>query len=161
LRVLIQRVGRLLLAWLMLVASAPARAWSLDETKVDWRLALSADFYRAEGSMVASARYGGNWGLKLGAWVRDNNVIPHAPNVVAGADYVVTKSKWRFGAGVAWIDEESNINGTRWNFDLSLAYGFSDRVFLQYQHYSHGSGLGVRRDSYNYSWNLLGVGIVF
>ena len=160
-RVVIHRVGRLLIAWLMLMASTPSRAWSLDETKVDWRLALSADFYRAEGSMVASARYGGSWGLKLGAWVRDNNVDPHAPNVVVGADYVFTKSKWRFGAGIAWIDEENNINGTRWNFDLSLGYDLSNRLFLQYQHYSHGSGLGVERSTANYSWNLLGVGFVF
>jgi hypothetical protein len=157
----INRAVRRALACLMLAASAPAQAWSLDEAKVDWRVALSADFYRAAGSVVASARYGGAWGLKLGGWLRGNNVEPHAPNVVAGADYVFSKSRWRFGVGVAWIDEENSINGTRWNFDLSLAWDFSDRAFLQYQHYSHGAGLGVRRDAYNYSWNLLGVGLVF
>jgi hypothetical protein len=161
LEVLAGRAAQLAFVCLFLFASAPAWGWSLDETRAGLRLALSADVYRAPGSVVASARYGGNWGLKLGAWLYGNDVEPRAPHVVAGADYVFTKSKWHLGAGVAWIDEENSINGTRWNFDLSLSYDFSDRVFLQYQHYSHGSGLGWRRDTPNYSWNLLGLGLVF
>jgi hypothetical protein len=154
-----QRIACVAFACLMPVASTSALAW--DETKPGLRMALSVDVYRAGGSMVASARYGGSWGMKIGAWVRDVHVVPRAPNVVVGADYALMFSKWRFGAGVAWIDEENNMNGTRWNFDLSVAHDLSDRVFLQYQHYSHGSGLRLERDVANASWNLLGVGVLF
>ena len=154
-----KQIAGLVFASFALAAGAPACAW--DQTRPGLRVALSADFFRAEGAMVASARYGGAFGLKLGAWVRDNNVTPHAPKVIAGGDYVLTASIWRFGAGIAWIDGENNINGTRWNFDLSIACDLSKRIFLQYQHYSHGSGVGIDKDASNSSWNLLGLGYLF
>jgi hypothetical protein len=112
---------------------------------------------------VASARYGGGWGLKLGVWLSGDDVTPQAPKTVVGADYVLAteSKKWRVGVGIDWIDGENNINGTRWNVDVSVAFDVSDQVFLLYQHYSHGSGLGIRKDQYNLSWNLFGIGYAF
>jgi hypothetical protein len=147
------------LACLWLLAAAPVQAW--DETRPALRLSLGLDVYRAPGSVVASARYGGSWNVKAGAWVRDGHVQPEAPNLLLGAGYVWTKSKWRFGAGLVWIDEENYVNGTRWNFDASAAYDLSDRVFFEYQHYSHGSKLGLKKDNSNGGWNLIGVGLIF
>lgn len=159
----VHRAARLAFVCLALVAAAPARAWpwAWDETRPALRLSLGLDVYRAPGAMVASARYGGSWNVKASAWVRDVHVQPEAPNYLLGGGYVLTKSKWRFGAGVVWIDEENNANGTRWNFDLSIAYDMSDRVFFEYQHYSHGAILGLGKDASNGGWNLVGVGLVF
>ena len=148
-------------AALLVFLPGPARAWEFDETQPSLRLSLGLDVYHAAGAMVAQARYGGSWNVKAGAWVRDVHVHPEAPNVLLGGGYVLTKSKWRFGAGVVWIDEENDLNGTRWNFDLSLGYDLSDRLFLEFAHYSHGSGLGIRRDKPNSSWNLFNVGLIF
>jgi hypothetical protein len=145
----------------MLLAAAPAGAWSWDETQPALRLSLGLDVYRAVGTVVAMARYGGSWNVKAGAWVRDVHVQPGAPNVLLGAGYVLTKSKWRFGAGLVWIDEENDVNGTRWNFDASVAYDMSDRVFFEYQHYSHGKILGLGKDVSNGGWNLISVGLIF
>jgi hypothetical protein len=154
------RTAFLFFACLMLVAG-PARAWQWDETKPALRLSLGLDVYRAPGAMVASARYGGAWNVKASAWVRDVHVQPEAPNYLLGAGYVLTKSKWRFGAGVVWIDEENDLNGTRWNFDASVGYDLSDRVFLEYQHYSHGAILGLSKDTSNGGWNFFNVGLIF
>jgi hypothetical protein len=154
------RLARFALVFLLLVAG-PARAWELDETKPSLRLSLGLDVFRAAGAMVASARYGGSWNVKAGAWVRDVHVQPEAPDYYLGAGYVWTKSKWRFGAGVVWIDEENDINGTRWNFDLSIAYDVSDKLFFEYQHYSHGSMFGIEKGVSNSSWNLVNVGLIF
>jgi hypothetical protein len=158
-RLAVRRSLRAALACLVVFAAAPVRAW--DETAPALRLSLGLDVFHASGVMVASARYGGNWNVKASAWVRDVHVRPEAPNVLLGAGYVWTKSKWRFGAGVVWIDNENNVNGTRWNFDGSVAYDWTDRVFFEYQHYSHGSLLGVDKDASNGGWNLFGVGLIF
>ena len=161
LRVVVRRTAAIAFACFALVAAAPAAAWNWDETKRALRLSLGLDVYRAAGAVVASARYGGSWNVKASAWVRDVHVQPKAPDFLLGAGYVWTKSKWRFGAGLVWIDEENDVNGTRWNFDASVAYDMSDRVFLEYQHYSHGSILGLKKDLSNGSWNLIGVGWIF
>ena len=154
------RIARFALVSLLLVAS-PARAWDWDETRPSLRFALGLDVFRAAGAMVASARYGWNWNAKVGAWVRDAHVQPEAPNYYLGGGYVWTKAKWRFGAGVVWIDDINDINGTRWNFDLSVGYDLSDRLFFEYQHYSHGSLLGIDKGASNGSWNLMNVGLIF
>ena len=146
---------------LLLIVASPAHAWEFDETKPSLRLGLGLDVFRAAGAMVASASYGGSWNAKAGAWVRDVHVQPEAPNYYLGGGYVWTKSKWRFGAGVVWIDEENDMNGTRWNFDLSVAYDVSNRLFFEYQHFSHGSFLGIEKGSSNGSWNLMNVGLIF
>ena len=158
-RLALRRSLRAALACLAVSVAAPAQAG--DETTPALRLSLGLDTYRAAGSMVASARYGGDWNLKASVWVREAHVRPEAPKGLLGAGYVWTKSRWRFGAGLVWIDGENNANGTRWNFDASIAYDWTDRVFFEYQHYSHGSLLGLSKDASNGGWNLLGVGLVF
>ena len=149
---------------LVLAAATPARAmdWSLDETKPALRLSVSVDVFRVPGTVAASARYGGNWNVKAGTWLHNNGVDPRAPSLLLGAGYVLTKSKFRFGLGVVWIDDVNfNVNGTRWNIDASVAYDLSDRWFVEYQHYSHGAILGVKDDVSNGGWNLLGLGLIF
>lgn len=161
LRVVVRHAAALAFLCFALVAAAPAGAWNWDETKPALRLSLGLDVYRAPGTVVASARYGGGWNVKASAWVRDVHVQPEAPGFLLGGGYAWTKSKWRFGAGVVWIDDENDINGTRWNFDASIAYDMSDRVFFEYQHYSHGAILGLKKDASNGGWNLIGVGLIF
>jgi len=146
---------------LLALVPGPARAWQWDETKTSLRLSLGLDVFRAAGAGVATARYGGSWNVKASAWVRDVHVQPEAPDYLLGAGYIWTKSKWRFGAGVVWINEENDINGTRWNFDLSVGYDLSDWLFFEYQHYSHGSMLGIQTGASNGSWNLVNFGLVF
>ncbi|HUL92515.1 MAG TPA: hypothetical protein VLV56_09220 [Burkholderiales bacterium] len=162
-RIAARRSARAALACLLLLTAAPAGAWSWswDETQPALRLSLGLDVYHAPGTMVAAARYGGSWNVKAGAWVRDVHVQPEAPNYLLGAGYVLTKSRWRLGAGVVWIDEDNDVNGTRWNFDASVAYDLSERVFLEYQHFSHGAILGLKKDSSNGGWNLFSVGLIF
>jgi hypothetical protein len=160
LRPLHSRIAAVALALLALVPG-PARAWQWDETRPSLRLSLGLDVFRAAGAGVATAQYGGSWNVKASAWVRDVHVEPEAPDYLLGAGYVWTKSKWRFGAGVVWINEENDINGTRWNFDLSVGYDLSDRLFFEYQHYSHGSMLGISTGSSNGSWNLINAGLIF
>ncbi len=139
--------------------SAPS--YALDETKVDLRLSVSDDFGFAPGSVVIAGRYGGAWGARLGFWARDSHVEPRAPNKFAGVDYVWTYSKWRPGLGAVWIDQTNDLNGTHWDFDLSLGYDLSSRVFVEYRHHSHGKNLGIRRHASNHGWNLIGVGLSF
>lgn len=158
-RAALRRSLRVAVACLAVLAAAPVRAW--DETTPALRLSLGLDVYHASGAMVASARYGGSWNVKASAWVRDVHIRPQAPDVLLGAGYVWTKSKWRFGAGLVWIDGENNVNGTRWNFDASVAYDWTERVFFEYQHYSHGTLLGLKKDASNGGWNLFGVGLIF
>jgi len=158
LRIAIRRSVQVALAWLML-AGAPAFAW--EETKHGLRLSVLDDITVGAGSVLVSARYGAGWGLKAGAWVRDVHVVPSAPNVLLGANYVWTYSNWRLGAGVIWIDQENSNNGTRWNFDLTISYDVSARVFCEYQHNSHGATFGIKKDAPNEGWNLLGIGLVF
>jgi hypothetical protein len=157
-RVAIRRAVQVALAWFML-AAAPVLAWG--ETKPGLRLSVLNDVTVGAGSVLVSARYGGGWGLKAGAWVRDVHVMPNAPNVLLGANYVWTYSKLRFGAGVVWIDQENANNGTRWNFDFTISYDLSDRVFCEYQHNSHGAMVGIQKDASNEGWNMLGIGFIF
>lgn len=161
LRIGVRRVAALAFACFALVAATPAGAWNWDEIRPALRLSLGLDVYRAPGTMVASARYGGNWNAKAGAWVRDVHVQPEAPSFLLGGGYAWTKANWRFGAGVVWIDDENDINGTRWNFDASIAYDMSGRLFFEYQHYSHGAILGLKKDASNGGWDLISVGLTF
>jgi hypothetical protein len=142
-----------------LLLSAPS--YALDETKADLRLSLSDDFVHAPGSMVVSARYGGSWGARLGFWARDSHVQPGAPNFFVGIDHVLTYSKWRAGFGAVWIDEVNNLNGTHWDFDVSLGYDLSSSGFVEYRHHSHGRKLGISKDASNAGWNLIGIGVIF
>jgi len=139
----------------------PAPALAFDETSTGLRLSILDEVTSGAGSVLASARYGGAWGLKLGTWIRDVHVVPKAPSVLAGGDYVWTWSGWRFGAGVVWVDRLTNFNGTRWNFNFSVSYDLTERIFAEYQHLSHGSKVGIKTDAPNEGWNLLGVGFVF
>src|SRR3954468_12239291 len=137
-----------------------AQALQLDETPTELRLTLSQDYLHARGATLLAARYGSAWGVRLGAWVSTDDVQPE-PRWVAGVDHVWTLGKWRAGLGVAWIDEKTNINGTRWLFDVSFAYDVTRQIFIEYRHHSHGSKLGIEPDVQNGGWNLLGVGMNF
>jgi hypothetical protein len=158
-RFVIRPSVRLVLVGLFLAAAAPAMA--LDLTKAGLRLSVLDEVTTGAGSVLLAARYGGSWGLKLGTWIRDVHVTPSAPQVLAGGNYVWTWSDWRFGLGVVWIDRETNYNGTRWNFDFSISYDLSERIFCEYQHNSHGAKVGIEKDAPNEGWNLLGIGFIF
>ena len=154
-----------LLPLLALFASAPLLAFDLDvdDTRPGTRLSVGVDVFRAPGTVVATLRYGGTWGAKLGYWAyTTSDVGPHTPNVLIGADYMLTFwKKLRGGFGLAWIDEENNVNGTRWNFDTTVAYDLSERVFIEYRHQSHGAVLGISKDKPNGGWNIVGAGYRF
>ena len=138
-----------------------APSYALDETRPDLRLSVSDDFVHARGSMLVSARYGGGWGARLGFWVRESHVESSKANFFAGIDHVWTYSKWRAGIGAVWIDEVNDLNGTHWDFDVSLGYDLSSRVFVEYRHHSHGRKLGISKDASNDGWNLIGIGLIF
>ena len=143
-------------------ASAWAWPWEWDETKPSLRLTAGVDFFRVPGTTVASARYGGAWNVKVSTWLHNAGVDPKAPNLLLGGGYVLTKWNFRFGAGLVWIDDTNyNVNGTRWNFDGSIAYDVTSRVFVEYQHYSHGAILGISSHTSNGGWNLLNLGVIF
>jgi len=151
----------LLLSGLALVASPPSNALDLkiEDTKPGLRLSAGVDVLRAPGSIVASARYGGTWGARLGAWAYSSSSVgEEPPNVLIGVDYVLTRKKWRGGIGIAWIDKVNLMNGTRWNLDMMLAYDLSDRFYIEYRHQSHASILGFKTDAPNGSWNILSLG---
>ena len=165
----------LLFSSMMLLASAPSRALAqedaqsapldlqVEDTSPGLRLSAGVDLFRAPGTVVVNGRYGGTWGARLGLWVHEGSDIqPHSPHVLVGADYMLTFwRKFRGAAGVAWIDEVNNKNGTHWNFDFTLAYDLSERVFVEYRHQSHGAELGIREDRPNDGWNIIGVGYTF
>ena len=69
--------------------------------------------------------------------------------------------KVRGGIGIAWIDRENNVNGTRWNLDAALAWDLSRGVFVEYRHQSHGAVLGISEKSPNGGWNIVSVGYTF
>jgi len=143
----------------VLLASPFAEA--RNEAEPDLRLKVADDFYYARGSVVVSGRYGGAWGVKVGVWARDSNAHPGAPNYFAGVDHVWSVSRWRLGLGSVFIDELNELNGTHLDFDITAAYDLTDRVFVEYQHFSHGKKLGIKRHAYNHGWNLIGVGVIF
>ena len=165
----------MLFAGLALLASAPSRALAqednrappldlhVDDTRPGLRLSVGIDLFRAPGTVVVNGRYGGTWGARLGLWVRDgSDVHPRSPHVLVGADYMLTFLKnVRGGVGVAWIDDVNNKNGTHWNFDFTLAYDLSERVFVEYRHLSHGAQLGLSDGSPNDGWNIIGAGYTF
>ena len=142
-----------------LLLSGPSHA--LDETKAELRLSVSDDLVHARGSTLVSARYGGAWGARLGFWARESQVEPSKAHFFAGVDHVWTYSKWRAGLGAVWIDEVNDLNGTHWDFDVSLGYDLSSRVFVEYRHHSHGRKLGISQNASNDGWNLVGVGLIF
>jgi hypothetical protein len=152
----------LFLCW-SLCAGAPARALDLqlDETRPGLRLSVAEDFVHAVGSVVVSGRYGGAWGVRAGFWARDSDAEGDAPTKFAGVDYMWTYGNWHAELGTVWIDKTNGLNGTHWDFDVALAYDLSDRIFVEYRHYSHGKKLGIKRDAANSGWNLIGVGFVF
>jgi len=137
-----------------------ARALQLDETPRELRATLSQDYLHARGATLLAARYGSAWGVRLGAWVSTDDMQPK-PHWVAAVDHVWTLGKWRAGLGAAWIDQTTNVNGTHWVFDVSLAYDVTRRIFIEYRHHSHGSKLGIEPDVPNGGWNLIGVGVNF
>ncbi len=147
------------------LACAPAHAFRLDieDAAPALRVSAGVDVFRVPGTVVANARYGGAFGARLGGWLHaGSDVQPRPPRVLVGADYMLTFwKKVRGGIGIAWIDRETNVNGTRWNFDATLAYDFSGRVFVEYRHQSHGAILGIRSDAPNGGWNVVGLGYAF
>jgi hypothetical protein len=80
---------------------------------------------------------------------------------MVAVDRMWTISKLRGAVGLAWIDEENSVNGTRWNLDATLAYDVSSRLFVEYRHQSHGKILGIGGDAPNGGWNIVGVGLTF
>ena len=148
-----------LLLGLGLLLSTPSHA--LDETRAELRLSVSGDFVHAPGATLVSARYGGAWGARLGFWARESHAESSKAHYFAGVDHVWTYSKWRAGLGAVWIDEANDLNGTHWDFDVSLGYDLSSRVFVEYRHHSHGRKLGISKDASNDGWNLVGVGLIF
>ena len=165
----------LLFSGLALLASAPSRALAqediqprqldlqVDDTRPGLRLSVGVDRLHVPGTDVVNGRYGGTWGVRLGLWVHDGSDIqPRSPHVLVGADYMLTiEKKFRVGAGIAWIDEVNNKNGTHLNFDFTLAYDLSERVFVEYRHQSHGTILGIGGNSPNDGWNIIGAGYAF
>jgi hypothetical protein len=165
----------LLLSGLALLASAPARAVAqegaqtrhldlqVDDTRLSLRMSAGIDLFHAPGTVVVNGRYGGTWGVRLGLWAHDGSDIQsRSPHVLAGADYMLTiEKKFRGGVGLAWIDEVNNKNGTHWNFDFTLAYDLSEKVFVEYRHQSHGAEVGISGGSPNDGWNTIGAGYAF
>ncbi len=143
----------------------PSRASGDDETKVGLRLSVADDVYyydHARGAILASGRYGDAWGARLGFWVPNPAVKTAVPHVFAGADRLFTTGSWRYGIGIIWIDTETGVNGTKWNFHLSVAYDLSEKYFVEFSHFSHGADFGIEPDAPNSpGWNFLGVGVAF
>jgi len=146
-------------AALLIAHAAPARA--LDTLAPDLRLWVSEDFVHAPGSLMISGRYGGAWGLRLGAWIRDSHIEGGIPDKFGGIDRVWAYRGWRAGLGAVWIDDTTKLNGTHWDFDVSLGYDLTRRISLEYHHFSHGKKLGFDEDVPNGGWNLLGIGLIF
>jgi len=146
-----------------LVFSVPSHALdlSLEETKPALRLTVAEDFVHALGSVLASARYGGAWGVRIGLWTHATGFEGGRPAGFAGANYMWTYGRWRAEFGTVWIDKTSDLNGTHWDFDVAAAYHLSGRWFLEWRHYSHGRKLGIAKDKANDGWNLIGAGVAF
>jgi hypothetical protein len=131
-----------------------------NETQVALRLSVSDSAINDAGAVLMSGRYGGAWGMRAGVWIRDPHLQDGAPHLFAGMDRVWTDNKWHYGLGVVWIDDVNEVNGTRWNFDLALAYDLSNRIFVEFLHLSHGSkALGIKKDLPNLGWNFIGLGL--
>jgi hypothetical protein len=156
----VSRTRGLLLPLCALAFAAPSFALQLDEARKDLRLSLSEDFMHAHGATLLAGRYGGAWGAKAGAWLDAGDVRPK-PHGFVGADRVWTIGGWRAGLGAIWMDEKTSVSGTRWLFDVSLAYDVTPRLFVEYRHFSHGARLGIKKDVPNGGWNLIGIGIAF
>ena len=158
------RAVSLVVGFLAFSQAAPARAfdWHIEDTRPALRASVGVDVFRVPGTWVASARYGGSWNVKAATWLHNAGVDPSAPHLLFGGGYVLTMSRFRFGAGLVWIDKiNNNVNGTHLNVDASVAYDLSDRIFVEYQHYSHGAIVGVQQNVSNGGWNLVGLGVIF
>src|SRR3954467_13422113 len=110
-----------------------ASALQLDETPTELRGTLSQDYLHARGATLLAARYGGAWGVRLGTWLSTNDLDPK-PHLGTAADYVWPLGKWRAGLGAPRVDETTNINGTHWLHDVSLAYDLTRRHPCRYRH---------------------------
>lgn len=77
-----------------------------------------------------------------------------------GADRTRRNARQR-PASPLGTSRSSDINGTRWNFELLVAYDFSRHLYAELTHYSHGSELGIRRDVPNAGWDFVGLGYAF
>lgn len=65
--------------------------------------------------------------------------------------------RWCGALGAAYINRDTPMNGTRWNFGLHVRYAIDANWSIVYDHYSHGSMLGISQDESNRGWNLLGI----
>jgi len=143
----------------LVVFTTPSPARDEAEAPPQWRLSLYGAVANGTGSVLTAGRYGDAWGIRAGAWLRQVHVEGAPPDVFAGVDHLWRSGKWRYGIGVVWIDKENRLNGTRWNFSLSVAYDLSDRYFIELLHFSHGSMAGIEKDADNVGWDLLGLGV--
>jgi hypothetical protein len=145
----------------MLVGVLVGAAKAADEPPIDRpqvQLSLSRAVATGTGSLLAAGRYGDDWGLRLGAWLYDKHVDGLAPDGFIGVDRLWTYDGFRYGLGAAWLNSTNDLNGTHWNFSISVAYKFSERVFVEIIHFSHGTSIGIRRDAPNDGWDFLGLG---
>lgn len=149
------------------------------------RLSALADVMHAPGSAIVHGRYGDRVGVSLGLWARDAGSLAEtvtschdyavypmrrhceptalktgedrSADMLLGADYRWRDNRWHYGAGIVWIDDKNALNGTRFNFDLSLGYDLSPRFGVLFHHISHFRAAGIREGRANDGWNMLGL----
>lgn len=63
----------------------------------------------------------------------------------------------RAGIGPAYVPNTNEVNGTRWNFSLSLYCYRLRSAELVVRHISHGADFGIARERANLGWNFVGL----
>lgn len=93
-----------------------------------------------------------SWSTYVGQWRSDRF---GGDTRLAGAEYRRHLGPLFAGIGAAWLDQLTPLNGTLWNFSVTVGWDFG-RAQALCRHISHASLLGIAPDKPNGGWNFCG-----
>ena len=97
------------------------------------------------------------WSAYAGRWNSDQ--FGGVTNLI-GAEYRRHLGPLFAGIGAAWLDQLTPLNGTQWNFSVTIGWDFGP-VQALCRHTSHGRQLGIEPDKPNGGWNWCGGRLEF
>lgn len=112
-----------------------------------------------EGTNAVYVDYTGSfYSGYIGRW--NSEQFGGASNIIA-LEYRRALGPCFAGIGPSYIDQTTSLNGTQWNFSISIGCGKIGPFDVIARHSSHGSVLGIAEDKPNGGWNFVGLRMGF
>src|SRR3990167_3237273 len=155
--------------WLdaLILAAMALMLWFLlsGGAQAETRITMSGEAYHGRGYYGPSVRFGteSGYGLRLGALKAPDKAPADKWRSLGFVelDGELCGDYWCGGAGIAYLTETTQLNGTRLNFGLHIRYKLDSHWSVAVDHYSHGRALGIAKDKSNRGVNLVGIAYSF